>query len=229
MKNLKREVARIALDYLVPGQTIGLGAGATISYVAEMISDEIPFKETLKFISPSPHTSEVLNKYGLSLIDPVELNKIDIYFDSCDQVDENLNAFKSGGGIHTKEKLFASIASEFILLVDASKVVPALTTEFPLCIELFPEVPTFVTNYISGLYPDSSIKLRMNAETHLPIINDSGNLLADVHFKHLPPLDELNDAVLAIPGIVDHSLFYDLATKVLIAEQTGIKELSRNR
>jgi len=42
--------------------------------------------------------------------------------------------------------------------------------------------------------------------------------LADVYFRHLPPLNELNNAVSAIPGVIDHSLFYSLATKVLIAK-----------
>lgn len=207
----------MALDYLTPNQTIGLGAGSTISYLAEMIHDEIPFKETLKFVTPSALTLEVLNKYSLTVSDPSVLTKIDIYFDSCDQVDNNLNAFKSGGGIHTKEKLFAAMASEFILLVDESKVVPVLETTFPLCIELFAEAQGFVSDQVSWIFPESNIKVRMDEETNVPIVNKNGNLLADIYFKDLPALNELNTAVLSIPGVVDHSLFYGIATKLLIA------------
>lgn len=227
MKDLKKEVAKMALDYLMPNQTIGLGAGSTISYLAEMIYHEIPFKETLKFVSPSTPTLEVLNKYSLTVSDPSVLTKIDIYFDSCDQVDTNLNAFKSGGGIHTKEKLFASMASEFILLVDQSKVVPVLDTTFPLCIELFAEAQGFVLDQISWLFPQSSIKVRMDEETNVPIVNKNGNLLADIYFKDLPALNELNTAVLAVPGIIDHSLFYNIITKVLISGSGEGKLLSK--
>jgi len=227
MKDLKREVARMALDYLAPDQTIGLGAGATISYLAEMIHLEIPFKETLKFVTPSVATLDVLNKYSLTATDPSILKKIDIYLDSCDQVDANLNAFKSGGGIHTKEKFFASMASEFILLADQSKLVPGLDTTFPLCIELFSEAEGFVLDHISWLFPQSSVKIRIDEETNLPIVNDRGNLLADIYFKHLPPLNELNTVIKTIPGVIDHSLFYDIATKVLIAEENGTRLLEK--
>lgn len=226
MKDLKREVARMALQYLKPHHTIGLGAGTTISYLAELIHEEIPFRETLKFVTPSAPTSEVLNNYNLPCIDPSLLTKIDIYFDSCDQVDQDFNAFKSGGGIHTKEKLFASMASEFILLVDVSKLVPVLNTDFPICIELFPEASAFVLDHISWLFTDSRVKLRTTKDAGLPLVNNGGNLLADVYFDKIPPLDELNIALKAIPGVVDHSLFYGIATRVLIAENDGTKILN---
>lgn len=229
MKNLKKEAARSALDYLRPKQTIGLGAGSTISYLTELIHNEIQFKDTLKFVTPSPHTAELINKYHLTRVDPSALKSIDLYFDSCDQVDKNLNAFKSGGGIHTKEKLFASIASEFILLVEGSKLVPVLNTEFPLCIELFPEAAAFVLDHISSLYTDCSITLRVNEETNLPLVNGNCNLLADIYFENLPLLEELNISVKAVPGVIDHSLFYGIAAKVIVAGSKGIQLLEKNK
>jgi ribose 5-phosphate isomerase A len=38
------------------------------------------------------------------------INELDIYLEGCDQLDRDLNALKSGGGIYTREKLLASMA-----------------------------------------------------------------------------------------------------------------------
>ena len=74
------------------------------------------------------------------MVQPIAAFKsIDIYFDGCDQLDSELNALKIGGGIHTQEKLLASMANEFILIGDESKLVQNFDNRFPVVIELLPQ------------------------------------------------------------------------------------------
>ena len=149
---------------------------------------------------------------------------LDIYFDGCDQFDKQLNALKSGGGIHTTEKILASMAAEFILMGDDTKFVPQLTTTYPLVIEILPKALQIVlTKLRSAAYPDAEIKLRMGDQKDGAVISDNGNLLADIRFGHTPHWQQLNIDIKMIPGIVEHSLFYGMATKAIIAGENGIR------
>lgn len=221
MRNYKQEAAAAALAFIQPNQIIGLGAGSTISYMATLIYHEIPFKDTLKFISPSYATRSLLHQYQLSCADPSFEPAIDQYFDSCDQVDLYFNALKSGGGIHTQEKIMASMASTFTMLVDAEKLVPELNAKFPLCIEILPPAASFVSARMLELFPGCAIKFRSG------VMSDNGNFLADVLFDQLPALEELNIAVKMIPGVVEHSLFYRLIKRILVAGEEGVKEYNK--
>jgi ribose 5-phosphate isomerase A len=55
------------------------------------------------------------------------------------------------------------------------------------------------------------------------VISDNGNFLLDVTFTKLPALAGLNTHIKMIPGVVDHSLFYRMATKAIIAGEDGIQ------
>lgn len=231
MNDLKKEAARAALTYLKPQQTIGLGAGATISHLIAFINSEIPFKDSLSFVSPSFETETLINDYNLNCLSPSQLKKIDYYFDGCDQVDVHANALKSGGGIHTGEKIYASMADKFILLVDSSKFVPFLNTTFPLCIELIPKAAFFVLSRIESIYAEHKVRvsLRMGDKKNGPVISDNGNFLADVYFEIMPALQELNTTIKALPGVIEHSLFLQIADTVIIAEPNNIKILTANK
>lgn len=225
MSELKKEAARAALSFLKPNQIIGLGAGATISHLVDFIYKEVRFKDSMSFVTPSMQTAQLLRSCSLTCLDYGELSEIDYHFDGCDQVDENLNALKSGAGIHTDEKICATMAKEFIILVDKDKSVPVLDTTFPLCVELLPKALTFVKSTIESLYSKYRVRLnsRMNGETNSPVLTTNGNFLLDVYFDTMPDLGELNTTIKSLPGVVDHSLFYQIASKVIVAAPEGIQ------
>ena len=81
-----------------------------------------------------------------------QLKQIDIYFDGCDQFDNQLNALKSGGGIHTQEKLLASMAKQFVLVGDETKRVDSFDVKFPLVIEMLPQSLLYVPFKIEKLF-----------------------------------------------------------------------------
>lgn len=231
MHDLKKEAAKAALSYIKPAQTIGLGAGTTINHVIDLIDQELSFKASLLFITPCVATARRLSNYGLTVIDPSNLKRIDSYFDSCDQVDQQLNAWKSGGGIHTNEKIYASLADAVFLLVDSSKLVPTLNTDFPLCIEVIPAALGRIMEKIETIYQayGAQVLVRENDKKTGPVRSDNGNFLADVYFQDLPDLAALNSGVKLLPGIVEHSLFYQRVSHTLVAEPTTIRVLTADQ
>lgn len=219
MTDYKKTVALAALNHISKGMVAGLGAGATIGHLARALVEDQELVKTLTIVSSSQDTVRLLGELGIPVADPGTLGSIDVYFDSCDQLDHQLNALKSGGGIHVTEKILASMADEFILLADAGKLVPELDATFPLVIEVIPAAMGSVIHSLRKRFNDVVIETRKNGE--ILKFSERNNLLIDVYFPVLPPLDTLN-LLKMWPGVVDHSLFYRMASKGLIAGPDGV-------
>ncbi len=228
MADIKLEAAKAALQYIKPGQTIGLGAGSTIAHLVNLIAQQAELAERLTFTSSSFKTTNLLADKGLKVKAPALLKHLDIYFDGCDQFDTELNALKSGGGIHTTEKILASMATEFILLGDAAKFSTQLDTTYPLVIEILPSALQIVLHRLAKDFPGATIKQRISTQKDGAVISDNGNMLVDIYFEKLIPLNELNISIGMIPGIVEHSLFYRMAAKAIIAGEDGISVITPN-
>lgn len=223
MNDYKMQAAKASLKFIKTGQTIGLGAGTTIFHLVDLISQDELLAVSLTIVSSSFKTRTYLSEKGLNVGFSDLTANLDSYFDGCDQFDRELNALKSGGGIHTNEKILASMATEFILIGDEGKMVSALDHRHPLVIEILPEALSVVLRKIKLTYPGAEVTLRMSNQKDGAVISDNGNLLADIHFSELPELKELNIFIKMIPGIVEHSLFYRLATRAVIAGENGIR------
>jgi len=222
MPDYKAEAAKAALQLIKPGQTIGLGAGSTIAHLVNMVSDDNELKNSVVFTSSSFKTTNLLQENGLKIVPPALLKHIDIYFDGCDQFDVELNALKSGGGIHTTEKILASMADEFILIGDEGKYSEKLDTKYPLVVEILPQALQIVLDRLANDFPGAQIKLRISNQKDGAVITENGNMLADIFFEKVIAPEILNIKVKMIPGVVEHSLFYKMATKALLAGEKGI-------
>jgi ribose 5-phosphate isomerase A len=225
MTDYKVEAAKAALSLIKTGQTIGLGAGSTVAHLINLISQKIDLVDSLIFTSSSFKTTTNLLEHGLRVQSPAHLKHLDIYFDGCDQFDKELNALKSGGGIHTTEKILASMANEFILMGDDGKFAHQLDTTYPLVIEILPQAIQAVLFRLAADYPQAKVNLRMSTQKDGAVISENGNLLADIYFDKTIAPGILNIQIKMIPGIVDHSLFYRMATKAVIAGDQGIRTI----
>lgn len=226
MVDYKLEAAKAALGFIRTGQTIGMGAGSTVAHLIDMVKQNSELAAGVTFVSSSFKTSNYLIENGLNVQSPSFLEKLDIYFDGCDQFDSELNALKSGGGIHTAEKILASMAGEFILMGDEGKFVPVLNAVHPLVVEILPLALKVVLARLEWEFPGAEIKLRMSNQKDGALISENGNFLADIYFAELPELQKLNVKVKMIPGIIEHSLFYKMATKAIVAGANGINIIS---
>ncbi|RWY49232.1 ribose 5-phosphate isomerase A [Mucilaginibacter gilvus] len=229
MADHKLTAAKAALSLIGPNQSIGLGAGSTIMHLVNLIANECKYAASLNFASSSFKTTQLLSARSLRVSPPALLHKLDLYFDGCDQFDAELNALKSGGGIHTTEKVLASMADEFVLLGDESKFAKHLNAAYPLVIEILPQALQIVLTKAAGMFPLATITQRMSTQKDGALISDNGNMLVDVYFTEMPNARELNVQVKMIPGVVEHSLFYHLATKAIIAGEGGVQSILPHR
>lgn len=224
MTDFKLEAAKAALQFIKPGQTIGVGAGSTIANLLSLISVDKDLAATLTFATSSFKTAQLISQYNFRFLGSEHVKHIDIYFDGCDQFDAQLNALKCGGGIHTSEKIMASLADEFILIGDASKSVENLDNTYPLVLEVLPAALHLVNKWLATFMPAAKINMRMSTQKDGAVITENGNYLLDVFFAESMPIDEMNGLKM-VPGVVEHSLFVGLASKAIIAGEGGVKIL----
>lgn len=217
----KEQAAKAAFQLIEQHQVIGLGAGSCVALLAEIIAGNEELSATLVLTSSSFKTTNILLDRKLNVKPPHYFDSLDIYFDGCDQFDSSLNALKSGGGIHTTEKTLASMAKEFVLLGDSDKRVPELDGKYPLLVEIVAPALRIVSKTLTGLFPDADLNLRQGKDG--AVVTEYGNYLLDVTFSKFPEPGQLNTVVKMIPGVVDHSLFYRIATKGITAGADGVQ------
>ncbi len=227
--NLKLKAAEEAVKLIKDQTIIGIGAGSTIAHMVDILSQRIMAGLTIKLVTSSYSTRMLCLQKSLPLIATSDIDKVDFYFDSCDQLDYELNALKSGGGIHTQEKLLASMADEFIILGDETKLVSQLTTTYPVVLEVMPDAFLFVKRKIQELFNDIRFEQRMSNNKDGAVITENGNYLINLWLQQFPEAVLFNQQLKMIPGIVETSLFTSIASKAIIALPDDIKLLSSSR
>ena len=222
--DLKKNCAIEAIKYIKSGMIIGLGGGRSIAYLIEHIKEDKNLN--VKIVTPSTKTRLLCIENGLEVLHTCSVDKVDVAFDGCDQVDENLNALKSGGGIHTKEKLIASMAKEYILLVDEAKVEKTLTFKAPVVLEILEDSLKYVERKVSELGGKSVVRISDIKDGFT--ISDNGNLLMNVAFNDVKDMYKLNNSLINICGVIETSLFTDVITKAIVASEKGIRVISKS-
>lgn len=204
---LKKTCAKEALKYIKNHSIIGLGGGSTISYLVSYIKES---KLDVKIVTPSCETEKLCRENNLKVLETSSVNELSVAFDGCDEVDYNLNALKSCGGIHTKEKIVATMAKDYILLVDESKVSETLKFKYPVVLEIVPESKSLVEKRVKQL--DGQVNMR----------ND---ILMEAKFdlEHVGNIAKLDKNLKEIIGVIDTSLFYNIATKAIVVGKDGVK------
>jgi len=223
MHDFKQAAAAEAFKLIRPGTTIGLGAGSSIAYLIGIIKENAGLAATLKIVTSSFSTRQLLLRQGLAAGEIGWVSRIDQYFDGCDQFDWRLSALKSGGGIHTNEKILAAMADEFILVGDAAKRVDRLDGTYPLVAEVIPEALAYVSDRLMKFFKPLRSALRMSNKKDGAVITEHGNFLIDSWFGPFPEPALLNDRLVSIPGILEHSLFFNMAHKAVIAGPDGVE------
>ena len=215
--NKKLEIARTVVSCINNHDMVGLGASGCMSYIADFLVEKISNGMQVKLVTASFVTRQLLLQRGLAVQSIADVENLNIYIDGCDQFDSQLNALKSGGGIHTREKLLASMASLFILIGDDSKYTESLDDKFPLVVEVLPEAWRYVPRKIQASFPGVKTAFRENDKKEWMVVTDHGNYLLDLWFPEWPNLQQTNQTLKNITGVVETSLFTNLAHKAIIA------------
>lgn len=223
----KKAAAQKAVELVPDNSTIGLGAGSTMAHMVGFLKAKAGAGLKFSVLTSSFTTRKLLYEHNIKVQDTAFTASFDIYFDGCDQFDKNLNALKSGGGIHTNEKILAVMADEFILVGDDSKSVEQLEVKYPLVIEVLPQVVSFIPAIIKSSFTGVKTVLRFSSNKDGALVSDNGNLIFDLWFDEWPELSAINPTLKNIPGIIETSLFYNIAKRAVISGSRGIQILEK--
>jgi ribose 5-phosphate isomerase A len=226
--DVKKEAARVAYTLVDDNASIGLGDGSTVRLLAEFLIDRMNAGLKVRLFTSSLQTQDFLRVAGIMVNDITHTDILDLYFDGCDQIDGRLNALKSGSGIHTMEKLLASMAKKFVIMGDDSKFVQKFDPAFPLVLEVIPQAVAFVQRIMLSLYPGCNLTVRKSPDNNdNPVLTRNGNHLIDCRFPEWPETETLQVQCKKITGVVEISLFYQMVTEAIIAGKDAVNRYAR--
>lgn len=176
--------------------------GSTIAYLVALIKES---KKNIQVVTPSFTTAKLCIENQIPVLPTWSIDHLDLAFDGCDEVDLDLNALKSGGGIHTQEKIIASMAEDYILLVDESKVFDHLPFHHSLTLEVIPESLSYVIKEVKAL--GAEVKMRTSQAKDGVTISDNGNYILEASFKEVRNCATLNQLLSGITGRHGHFTF----------------------
>jgi ribose 5-phosphate isomerase A len=153
-----------------------------------------------------------------------EVGVCDITIDGADEVDPQLNLIKGMGGALLREKIIAFSSVQEIIVVDDSKMVKTLGIKSPLPVELLPFGHTKTMQALESLGCRTSLK-----GGERPFITDNGNYIAECRFTGIDDPELLEAEIDLIPGVVENGLFVEMATKVIVADDEGVRIIERDQ
>ncbi|KAF3978246.1 MAG: ribose-5-phosphate isomerase RpiA [Methylococcales symbiont of Iophon sp. n. MRB-2018] len=193
---LKKQVARSAIEYIKNVPVIGVGTGSTVNFFIEMLADYTSSIDAA--ISSSIDTTRRLESVGIKVLDLNEVNNVEVYIDGADEVDPKKKLIKGGGGALTREKIIAGASDKFVCIVDSSKTVDVLGG-FPLPIEVIPMSRKFVAGEMKKMGGQSVWRENF--------ISDNGCEIIDIHNLYIRDPMEMERVINNIPGVVTVGLF----------------------
>lgn len=222
----KQEAAEQAAEFISSGIILGLGYGSTTAFVVQIVAERIQtgkLQNILAILSSTKMEPEA-QRLGIPLTTLEEQTFIDLTIDGADEVDPNLNLIKGGGGALLREKIVAQASRQEIIIVDETKLSPALGTHRPVPVEVVPFGWKNQVAFLGSL--GARVVLRKNKDD-TPFYTDQKNLILDCTFGPIPDPAGLADQLGRRAGIVEHGIFLNLATDLIVAGRDGIRHIQK--
>lgn len=218
----KARAAAAAMQYVEDGMTLGLGSGSTAEIFVRQLGERVRDGLTVKGIPTSQATADLAKEVGVPLVDVDHVNHIAVTVDGADEVDGHFQLIKGGGGCLLREKIIAQASDLMIVVIDETKLVSTLG-RFPLPVEVDRFGFSITAKQIfDGLRaagietPD--VQLRRKGDGLDPFITDGGHYILDCACEAIPDAALVDEKLKALPGVVEHGLFMNLARVVIVGE-----------
>ena len=214
---LKTLVGRAALDYVVPGEIVGVGTGSTVNKFIDALAT---MKDQIRgAVSSSVASTERLRALGIPVFDANEVESLSVYVDGADEIDPRGHMIKGGGAALTREKIVAALSSRFVCIADESKWVPVLGA-FPLPVEVIPMAAQQIARQFAALGGQARVRLKDGA----PLVTDNGQHILDVTGLQIQDPLAFESQVNNWPGVVTVGVFaHQKAHVCLLGTSTGVK------
>jgi ribose 5-phosphate isomerase A len=213
-----REAAAVAaVELVVPGMTIGLGSGRAVWALTRRLP------AGTRAVVASERTRELALEVGIEVLELDGSFELDLALDGADEVDGWLGLIKGGGGALLREKIVISAARRFVVVAEASKHVERLGQAFRLPVEVVRFAWKDTRRRLSPLLPDSELRVVGDQ----PFVTDESHYILDAPIpSSLDPagLAELATGLRAVPGVVEHGLFLDMADLAVLGHEDGTVE-----
>lgn len=219
----KLQVARRAVEFVEDGMAVGLGTGTTATMFIRELGTRVHAGLDFRCVASSDASHALAVSLGMKVFDLTELPELDVYIDGADEVcaGAGLALIKGGGGALLREKIVASAADRFIVVVDKSKVVPELG-RFPLPVEVIRMALPLVSRKLEALGLQPAQRKHPDGTDY---VTDEGNFILDCACGAIPEPEETAAEIRSIVGVVEHGLFVGMASLVLVAGDDGVQEM----
>jgi ribose 5-phosphate isomerase A len=217
---LKGLVGQAALQYVVPGEVIGVGSGSTVNRFIDALAT---IKERIAgAVSSSNASTARLEAIGIRVFDANEVGEIPVYVDGADEVDGRGYMIKGGGAALTREKIVAAQSRQFVCIADESKLVQTLG-RFPVPVEVIPMATQRLVRQFAALGGSAKVRLRDGQ----PLVTDNGQHILDVSGLSLADPLRFESDVNQWPGVVTVGVFAQQKAAVcLLGTATGVRTLA---
>jgi len=224
-EDLKREAAAMALLEVRPGMKLGLGTGSTARHFVDLLGAKVAQGFEVLCVPTSEVTAEQARGLNIPLTDLDALPHLDLTIDGADEIGPGLALIKGGGGALLREKIVAAASDRMVVIADSSKYVETLG-RYPLPIEVNPfglgatrlEIERIMREFAA----EGGLTLRQDKAGQV-FVTDGGHYILDALFGRISQPKALSDALLEVPGVVQHGLFLGLCQRAYIAGADGIK------
>ncbi|WP_426107525.1 ribose-5-phosphate isomerase RpiA [Massilia sp. TSP1-1-2] len=219
---LKQEVARAAIDYVVDGEIIGVGTGSTANF---FIDELARIKHRIKgTVASSEATAARLRGHGIAVFDLNDVTDIAVYIDGADEITATGAMIKGGGAALTREKIVASVSRRFVCIADGSKLVDVMG-KFALPVEVLPMARAAVMRQLAAL--GGQPRLRLQSGTDQAFVTDNGGEIIDVAGLQIADPVALEQQINQIVGVIAVGLFARRGADVcLLGTSEGVKTLT---
>lgn len=227
---MKARAAAAALEEVRDGMRLGLGTGSTAEHFVRLLGDRVRAGLDVVGVPTSERTAELARAQGIRLATLEELPELDLTVDGADELDADLTLIKGGGGALLREKIVASASARMVVIADASKKVATLGA-FPLPIEVVPFGLGSTRRAISKVLEEQGFapRLSLRGGEENPYVTDGHHHILDADLREISAPRALADALLRIPGVVEHGLFLGLAAAAYIAGEGGVEKIEPRR
>jgi ribose 5-phosphate isomerase A len=215
--NAKQRVANHAANLIEDDMIVGLGTGSTANYFIEALAERQ--QQGLKCVTVASSIVSTIKAKALGLpqMSIEQLSHLDVYVDGADEVTSEKVLLKGRGSDLVREKLLARASQEFYVLVDQSKLVDVIGQNYPIPIEVMPFAWQLVLSNLQAM--GAKGQLRPNAAGDGLAVTSHGSLVLDMAFDKGHDAMALNTLLNELPGVVEHGIFVDLATAIIVADE----------
>jgi ribose 5-phosphate isomerase A len=216
---LKALVGQAALQYVVPGEIVGVGTGSTVNKFIDALAS---IKDQIKGAVSSSEASTVrLKALGIPVFDSNDVAELAVYIDGADEINGQGHMVKGGGAALTREKIVAAQSKMFVCIADESKLVDHLGT-FPLPVEVIPMSSARIMAQFAKMGGQAQVRLKDGQ----PLVTDNGQHIIDVKGLTISDPVAFEAEVSQWPGVVTVGVFaYQKAQVCLLGTSSGVKTL----